>query len=293
MSINDQLLVNNLKHLLRHLRSNHEDFLRLKNMKTNQNPQMLDILQCIMSINIIMQKKLSTAAEEKKSHINQIQDLSERINQLTESKENQVKDLEKIKKQRKQFQDEKREEIEKYKKGLEDVKQRKHDKIKQLELKTTQTLEQLKKEYDLKKNKLEESLKTAMNEFNTLLATNKKIEDQTLKKNKQGKDEYLKSTYENYDKEMEELTQQKMELENEYAVIRKELQEKLLHFKNIDSEKAREAALEMEFKAKQEQKAADEGKKHHAAYHIQLAYQQFKGKKNKKNKKGGKKKAKK
>eukprot|EP00828_Plagiopyla_frontata_P004109 TRINITY_DN1141_c0_g1_i7.p1 TRINITY_DN1141_c0_g1~~TRINITY_DN1141_c0_g1_i7.p1 ORF type:complete len:237 (-),score=58.51 TRINITY_DN1141_c0_g1_i7:10-720(-) len=187
MSINDQLLVNNLKHLLRHLRSNHEDFLRLKNMKTNQNPQMLDILQCIMSINIIMQKKLSTAAEEKKSHINQIQDLSERINQLTESKENQVKDLEKIKKQRKQFQDEKREEIEKYKKGLEDVKQRKHDKIKQLELKTTQTLEQLKKEYDLKKNKLEESLKTAMNEFNTLLATNKKIEDQTLKKNKQGK----------------------------------------------------------------------------------------------------------
>ena len=31
---------------------------------------MLDILQCIMSTNIIMQKKLSTAAEEKKSHIN-------------------------------------------------------------------------------------------------------------------------------------------------------------------------------------------------------------------------------
>ena len=56
------------------------------------------------------------------------------------------------------------------------------------------------------KNKLEEALKSAMTEFNQLLAANKKIEDQTLKKNKQGKDEYLKSTYENYDKEMEELT---------------------------------------------------------------------------------------
>jgi len=34
MSINDQLLVNNLKHLLRQLRANHEDYLKLKNMKT-------------------------------------------------------------------------------------------------------------------------------------------------------------------------------------------------------------------------------------------------------------------
>ena len=45
-----------------------------------------------------------------------------------------------------------------------------------------------------------------MAEFKKISEDNKKFEDTNLKKNKQGKDEYLKSTYENYDKEMEELT---------------------------------------------------------------------------------------
>jgi hypothetical protein len=57
-------LAENTLNLIRNIRQNNQDYIIIKNSSRIDNEEIIDILTCVKSIQIIIQKKLSTAAEE-------------------------------------------------------------------------------------------------------------------------------------------------------------------------------------------------------------------------------------
>lgn len=64
----EKLLNETFKNLLRRIQSSQFDFEIIKQLKSNVNSELNDLVHCIKCMRIIMLKKLSTAAEEEDNH---------------------------------------------------------------------------------------------------------------------------------------------------------------------------------------------------------------------------------
>ena len=72
--------------LVRHLLKVPHDFEIIKQIKSNINSELNDIVHCVKCLRIIYLKKLSTAAEEEESHIRQLTELKEKISSYEKTK---------------------------------------------------------------------------------------------------------------------------------------------------------------------------------------------------------------
>lgn len=64
----EKLLSENFKNLLRRIQGTQQDFDIIKQLKSNVNAELNDLVHCVKCMRIIMLKKLSTAAEEEDNH---------------------------------------------------------------------------------------------------------------------------------------------------------------------------------------------------------------------------------
>lgn len=97
--------------LIRTIRKNPQDYLIIKTCAFPNQDELSDILVCVRSIQVIIQKKLSTAAEEEEQKVNQLAELSDKIASLQQSRQNIQNELDKYRHDRQKHNQMKREEI--------------------------------------------------------------------------------------------------------------------------------------------------------------------------------------
>lgn len=99
--------------------------------------------------------------------------------------------------------------------------------------------------------------------------------EQDLKKKKVYADQSYRDGLKEYDKQMEQLHNEKLDIENELQEIVKELKDKLSHFKNVDEERKREQNLDEQWKERLATKKLEQEKKDAAVKHLQMAFRDF------------------
>ncbi|KAM3142601.1 hypothetical protein pb186bvf_005260 [Paramecium bursaria] len=278
----EKLLQENFRNLIRRIQHSPKDLEILRLLKSNLNPELNDLVHCVKCIRIVMLKKLSTAEEEQRNHVAQLEDLKQKISSYEKTKNQCEQDLQKLRSERAIKTNEKKEEIERLKSAIAEVKATKVKRQTMLKDDTNTKLGVLEKDHKSKEDKLGTEFDLLKKRFQKMKEENA-VEETGLKRKKAAQDQAYFESIQLYDQTMEQGMARLQELQQECADIEKDLKDKQNYFRAVDSEKAREREIEEEFKRKRELHQINLDKKVEAAKHIQYFLNQVK----KPSKKGG------
>mmetsp|Transcript_49689 Transcript_49689/g.57237 ORF Transcript_49689/g.57237 Transcript_49689/m.57237 type:complete len:428 (+) Transcript_49689:16-1299(+) len=281
---------NNLRNLIRLIEKSPNDYELIKGRKKDILVEYKEFLTSLRALQFIMLKKLSTSADEEKSHNDQIKDLEEKIIEAKKLQEHRQNELQNIQKERKNYVQEKSDEITKLLNEIAKEKQDRKDTIAKLQELSKTSRDSKKKGFDEEKKKKEAKLADIMGQFNELKEKNKQ-EQKKLSDEKKFSERHLDDEISNYDKTMEEQEAKRTEILTSYKRILKELKDAEEDMNHIKAEQKKNEEIDKIIKAKRDLLETEEQRTGAIIQAIQNAWRLFRAKKKKKKKgSGGKKK---
>eukprot|EP00357_Protocruzia_adherens_P022836 CAMPEP_0115011216 /NCGR_PEP_ID=MMETSP0216-20121206/23837_1 /TAXON_ID=223996 /ORGANISM="Protocruzia adherens, Strain Boccale" /LENGTH=385 /DNA_ID=CAMNT_0002379695 /DNA_START=9 /DNA_END=1166 /DNA_ORIENTATION=- len=260
-----------------------------------RSPDVLQFVDTMNQLKGLFLKKLTTALDEENSREKQIEEVTKKLEDLTNTRSAKKQELDNLKQDREKTISSRQDEAEKLREKIGKIKDKFKKTERDIEEDSRNRMDQEKKNHEDKIRNLTAKVESLEGQLKEMKAKNEKDEF-NLRKTKQRQEAFFQEVIESYDKELQESTQRKQELLEKAQARKEELEELEEKFRALDAEKARREMEDRIFREKMRKTEAERSHQEQAAEWIQAHWKGYKTrqefakmKKGKKKKKKGKK----